>query len=115
MLALFLLSLTLHAHGSLVLATHTYAVIRFQVASVPKPDIPAQFTFQTDGVPPPGMVFESYPCHRPGTKNCAALASADSVYLNGVPTTPGSYRVGITAKDPRGHTLSQKFTVVVKP
>ncbi len=114
MLPVLLFSLLLHAHGSLDLTAHTYAVIRFHAESAPKKDIPSQITFSTAGTAPPGMVFESYPCHRPGEKNCAALASADGIYLDGTPTRPGAYRIRITAKDLQGATVSREFMVTVK-
>jgi Putative Ig domain len=107
--------ISIFTRDSLVLTQGRYATIVFKAeAPASKNGVPIQFTFATSGQTPPGMIFESYPCNKPGMQHCPALASSDSIYLDGVPTTPGSYRVTITAKDARGESRSRDFTITVQ-
>ena len=99
----------------LTVTQHTYASIAFTAKASPAPALPPQFTFTTSGRLPSGMIFESYPCHKPGLKNCPALASSDTLFLDGVPTTSGVFRVQVTAQGPDGGKTSTTVTVQVKP
>lgn len=107
----------IRAQQTLILTAGTYSAILFQAeaASGDKPRIPASYQFETAGDVPPGMFFESYPCHKPGQENCPALASSDGIYLDGVPSAPGSFKVTIKASALNGETASREFTITVKP
>jgi hypothetical protein len=108
-------TISVRTKDSLVIAENRYASILFTAeSSLPNTAAPDQFSFRTAGDPPPGMIFESYPCHKPGVENCQALASSDGIYLDGVPTTAGSYHFTITAKDAAGHSGKEQFTIAVK-
>lgn len=100
---------------SLVVSAGRYSRILFRAEhSDSDAQVPASYAFKTSGSLPPGMVFENYPCQKPGEKNCPALASADGIYLDGVPTAPGSYKLTIKAIAPSGETAEREFTVTVK-
>ena len=107
----------IRAQHTLILTAGVYSAILFQAeaANGEKPQIPVTYQFKTTGEVPPGMVFESYPCHKPGEENCPALASSDGIYLDGVPATPGSYKITIKASAPDGESVSREFTITVKP
>ncbi len=107
--------ISISTRNSLSLAENEYSVILFTAIPVKAPDthIPIQYQFTTTGELPPGMIFEGYPCHRPNTTVCPALASSNGVYLDGVPTSAGSYEVTITATDGQGGKSSKRFTVVI--
>ena len=98
----------------LVLTRGVYSSILFSAKSAVKRDIPLQYTFTESGRTPAGMVFESYPCNKPGQSVCPQVASSDGIYLDGVPSEIGSYNVTITATDPEGSKGSQSFQIVVE-
>ncbi len=106
--------ITIRTLDSLILAKGRYASILFQAESMSSTGVPARFTFRTSGDVPPGMVFESYPCHKPGLENCTALASVDGIYLDGTPRTAGTYRVRITATGSERNTGVSEFSLKVK-
>jgi hypothetical protein len=107
--------ISIRAKDPLTVTENKYASILFRAeSSSPKTGVPDQFSFKTAGDPPPGMVFESYPCHKPNMVHCTALASSDGIYLDGVPSKVGSYRVTITAKSAAGGSRASQFTVSVR-
>lgn len=108
-LTLFLLTFAVRTDHALLLTQNTYAAILFR-ADTGTPD---RVEFTTSGNLPPGMIFENVPCHKPGQQNCPAMASANGLYLDGVPETSGSYHLSIRAQM-GDQTASQDFTVVVK-
>ena len=109
--------ITVSTKDSLTIWQGSYSSLLFTVTS-PAPSegpVPVAIRFETAGEVPPGMIFEPYPCHQPNQKNCPALARADGIYLDGVPTQSGSFQVTITATEGQRHPVSQRFTVVVNP
>ena len=106
--------LTISTRDSLHLVKGVYASILFTAKSGAQSKVPVQYSFSQSGDAPPGMVFESYPCNKPGQSVCPQLASADGVYLDGVPAAAGSYRVTIVATGPDGNKASRAFAVIVR-
>jgi hypothetical protein len=102
---------------SLTIGQGSYSSILFTVSSRSPLEgpVPRAIRFETAGEVPPGMVFEPYPCHKPKQQNCPAIARADGIYLDGVPTQSGSFRITVAVHDGQGHAISQQFTVVVNP
>ena len=110
--------ITIHARQGLTITAGTYSSILFQAeynGDTQAPSLPLQYEFHTSGDMPPGMLFENYPCNKPGQQNCPALASSDGIYLDGVPRAAGSYRVTISARTPGGEAGERDFTITVKP
>ena len=105
--------ITIYTRDSLRLVTGVYASILFTAKSRTQSSVPVQYSFSQSGGAPPGMIFEGYPCNKPGKFVCPQLASADGVYLDGVPTASGSYRVTIVATRPDGSKGFRAFTVNV--
>ncbi len=106
--------ITIRTLDSLIIAKGRYASILFQAESMSSTGVPTRFTFRTSGDVPPGMVFESYPCHKPGLENCTALASLDGIYLDGTPRTAVTCRVRITAADAERKSGAREFNLTVK-
>jgi hypothetical protein len=109
--------ITVSTKDSLTIMQGSYSSLLFMASSPSPPEgsAPAAFRFETAGEVPPGMIFEPYPCHQPNQQNCPALARADGIYLDGVPTQSGSFQITVAVKDGQGHAVSQRFTVVVNP
>jgi hypothetical protein len=109
--------ITISTKDSLTIVQGSYSSLLFTARwqSPPEGPVPVAFRFETAGEVPPGMIFEPYPCHKPNQKNCPALARADGIYLDGVPTQSGSFQITVTVSDGQGHSVSQRFTVVVNP
>jgi hypothetical protein len=109
--------ITVSTKDPLTIVQGNYSSLLFTARLQHPPDgpAPAAFRFETAGEVPPGMVFEPYPCHKPNQQNCPALARADGIYLDGVPTQSGSFQITVTVSDGQGHAVSQRFTVVVNP
>ena len=106
--------ITISTRDSLRLAKGAYVSILFTAKSGARSKLPIQYSFSQSGDPPPGMVFESYPCHKVGQSVCPELASSDGVYLDGVPSAAGSYRLTIAATGPGGSQGSRAFIVIVE-
>ena len=104
-------------HDSTTIRQGTYSSIFFvaEPARAPGSTLPLQYQFAESGETPPGMKFETYPCNKPDTKVCPQVASANGVFLDGVPTAAGSYTVVITAVDLAKKRASRQFTIVVEP
>jgi hypothetical protein len=109
--------ITVSTKDSLTIVQGSYSSILFTASfqNPPEGPAPAAFRFETSGDVPPGMIFEPYPCHQPNQQNCPAIARADGIYLDGVPTQSGSFQITITASEGQRHSVSQRFTVVVNP
>src|SRR3954452_4879206 len=109
--------ITVSTKDPLTIWQESYSSILFMARFQRPPDGPAPvaFRFETSGEVPPGMVFEPYPCHKPNQQNCTAIARADGIYLDGVPTQSGSFQITVAVSDGQGHAISQQFTVVVNP
>lgn len=108
--------LDITTNDSLLLSEGTYGSILFTASSTPPPDSqePATIRFETSGDIPAGMLFERYPCNKPDTIACPALASSDGIYLDGVPRQSGSFQITITATNEQQGEVTKQFTVVVK-
>jgi hypothetical protein len=104
---------SIYTTDSLRLMKGVYASILFTAGTGKPVTAPVSFSFNESGNIPPGMRFESYPCNKPGKSPCPALARADGIFLDGVPTVPGIYNFTITASDPQGNNVHQSFTVRV--
>jgi hypothetical protein len=109
MLPTWLLLFAIQTNHSLTLRQGTYESLLFRVDT----GSPEQVQFTTAGNPPPGMIFENTPCHKPGEENCVAMASANGIYLDGVPESAGTFHFTINAKQGDQQT-SREFTVTVK-
>jgi hypothetical protein len=109
--------ITVSTKDSLTIVQGSYSSLLFTARLQHPPDGPAPvaFRFETAGEVPPGMIFEPYPCHQPNQQNCPAIARADGIYLDGVPTQSGSFQITVTVSDGQRHSVSQRFTVVVNP
>lgn len=105
--------ISLSTKDSLSLARNTYASILI-TATGNASRVPALYTFSESGSTPPGMIFESYPCNKPGHELCPSVAKPDGIFLDGVPTATGSYSFMVSAKDSKGNRGSKQFTVVVR-
>ncbi len=101
------------ASDSLSLQQGVYASITFTARSSGRDAAPATYKFSESGHVPPGMIFERYPCNKPGFSPCPTLARADAIYLDGTPSAAGSYTVTVTASEPQGGKASQQFTITV--
>lgn len=107
-------TITVSTKDSLRLAEGTYSSILFTATPSTRMRMPVQYSFVESGFAPSGMIFESYPCNKPGQSICPQLARSDGIYLDGVPSSPGSFEVTITAADPDGNKASRRFSIVVK-
>jgi hypothetical protein len=109
-------AIDIQTKDSLTLTAGTYRSLLFRAAkSTDEQGNPIPYTFRTSGEPPKGMIFEGYPCHKPGLENCPALASSDGIYLDGVPEAAGSYRISIRAETVTGESGTREFVITVKP
>jgi hypothetical protein len=106
--------ITISTKDSLELAPNIYTSILFTAKTSTKSEVPLQYHFTESGQTPPGMIFESYPCNKPGQTVCPSIASSDGIYLDGVPGSSGSYTVTITAIDVNGDQASKTFTIRVR-
>lgn len=109
--------ISIDTKDSLSLTESVYSSILFTASptNTSQSNVPIQYQFAGSGKPPEGMIFESYPCNKPGRSTCPQIASSNGIFLDGVPTSPGSYRVSVTATGPDGRTCARLFTVTVKP
>ncbi len=105
--------ITISTDSSLALMRNVYATIRFTAKGNPEANLPVLYHFTQTGNPPPGMIFESYPCNKPNREVCPSVASADTIFLDGTPTSAGSYTVTINVRDAKGNESSQNFTITV--
>ena len=99
---------------SLSLTTDVYASILFTASGHGPNGIPSLYRFSESGNIPPGMIFETYPCNKPDHPPCLSVAKPDGIFLDGVPSTAGSYNIQITATDSKGNKASRRFVVTVK-
>lgn len=111
--ALLASGITLSTSDSLSLTKGVYASILF-TAGNHSGAIPVLYHFSESGNIPPGMIFESNACNKPGQPACASVARADGIFLDGVPSAEGSYTVTVTAKDSKGNRVSKRFTITVR-
>lgn len=104
-------------HDSTTIRQGTYSSIFFvaEPARAPDSTLPLEYQFTESGETPPGMKFETYPCNKPDIKVCPQIASANGVFLDGVPSAAGSYTIVITAVDLAKKRASRQFTIVVEP
>jgi hypothetical protein len=104
-------------HDSTTIQQGTYCSIFFvaEPARAPGSTLPVEYQFTESGETPPGMKFETYPCNKPDIKVCPQLATANGIFLDGVPSAAGSYTVVITAVDLAKKGASRQFTIVVGP
>lgn len=107
-------NLTVSTRDSLILTQGAYSSILFTAKSSTRARVPVQYSFVESGAAPPGMIFENYPCNKPGHAACPQLASSDGIFLDGIPSSPGSYDVTIAATGPDGSKGSQSFTIIIK-
>ena len=105
---------TIVTQDTLSLTVGEYSSILFRVSGGKKSQIPAQYSFANSGAAPLGMIFESYPCNKPGEKHCVMLASSDGIFLDGVPRKAGRYKITISAKASDGAGIQRGFTIMVK-
>ena len=107
--------LSLSTQHSLSLQQGAYASVLFLAAPArsANTNLPLQYRFTESGNIPPGMVFESAPCHKPHTKVCSQLASTNGIFLDGTAAQTGSYTFVITATTIDRRTVSKQFTVTV--
>ncbi|HEY7303271.1 MAG TPA: putative Ig domain-containing protein [Bryobacteraceae bacterium] len=94
------------------LSKSEYASILF-TASGDSDGVPVLYRFEESGDIPPGMIFESSPCNKPGHPVCPSMARADGIFLDGAPEAAGSYVVTITARNSKGGGITEKFTITV--
>jgi hypothetical protein len=109
-------SISIQTQDSLSVAKGIYSSIFFTAVPATKPgdELPIQYQLTGSGSPP-GMIFEAYPCNKPNKDVCPAVASANGIFLDGVPTAPGSYDVELTATDgASGNKGYAHFTLTIK-
>ncbi len=109
-------AVSIQTRDSLSLRQGTYSSLYFVAEPVrdTETNLPVSYRFTESGQTPPGMIFEAYPCNKPGTEVCPQLASANGIYLDGAPAKTGSYTFVISATGPSG-SVSRSFTVIVNP
>jgi hypothetical protein len=108
---------SIQTRDSLSVTAHIYSSILFTATPERSPNgvLPLEYQFAESGGTPPGMIFESYPCNKSGTTACPQIASSNGVFLDGIPTAPGSYKfiLTATARDGTHKQGTRTFTVVV--
>src|SRR6185312_454253 len=112
--ALLASGISVSTKHSLSLTTDVYASILFTASGQSPNRIPSLYRFSESGHIPPGMIFEAYPCNKPDHPSCPSVAKPDGIFLDGVPSTAGSYNIQITATDSKGNKASRRFVVTVK-
>ncbi|HSU60382.1 MAG TPA: putative Ig domain-containing protein [Bryobacteraceae bacterium] len=113
-IALVASELTISTRDSLSLAGGLYVSILFTASGHGPNGVPSLYRFSESGHIPPGMIFEAYPCNKPDHPPCPSVAKPDGIFLDGVPSTAGSYNIQITATDSKGNKASRRFVVTVK-
>lgn len=106
---------SIHTKDSLSLRQGSYSSVFFFAEPLNREDnnLPVQYQFAGSGTPPPGMIFEVYPCNKPNKPACPQVAASNGIFLDGTPKEAGSYTLLITATDGDGRKSSQEFTVTV--